>query len=188
MIVSLACPACKQTALHESEPERLLACPACQTEFRPYTEAPVAALVPAPDLPVTDVAVTESIIGFLDRVETAGKRMIVGTAHFLAFRMPHWLARQLFNLGRIAVKALRVAAVFGLWFCLTLLPVALLVAGWLPGGWPVTLLAVAWSALALSGSVWGLIYVRRRVSLREGFASPEEPEAPIPEAIPVSSP
>jgi hypothetical protein len=101
------------------------------------------------------------LLGFLDCLETLGRRMIIGIGRFLTHVLPDWLARQLAHLGRIAVKSVRVLAVLAVWGALTFSPLLLL--AWLEHPLPVVL-GLTWAALALAGSLWGALYVRRRAS------------------------
>jgi hypothetical protein len=98
-----------------------------------------------------------ALLAWLDNLESHGQRMILGIAHFLTWGMWAWLGRQLRVLGRVAAKAGRVAAVFACWAAIAFAPLVLL--GRTKYG---LLLALAWTTLALAGSVWGALHVRRR--------------------------
>ena len=95
----------------------------------------------------------------LDEAETVTHRMIEGIFHFLTQTMPLWAIRQLLELALIAVKAARVAATFAVWLALACWPLLLLKHS---PGIVCTLLLLSWVALALAGSVWGVLHVRRR--------------------------
>lgn len=100
-----------------------------------------------------------AVLRYLDTLETVGWRMIAGIRHFLACTMWAWMWKQLISFSRIAVKTVRVFAVFACWAAICFGP-WLLCQG-VPG--VVVLMAVAWTALALGGSVWGALYIRHQL-------------------------
>jgi hypothetical protein len=105
-----------------------------------------------------------ALLLILNNLESLAVRMLIGIRRFLVELMPEWIGRQLVNLSRVAVKAVRVAAVFGVWFAVTCFPFCVLVfhRSWLPSGGFVVLLVLAWTFLTLGGSWWGAVWVRRR--------------------------
>lgn len=169
MSVSLTCPSCRRSGVYaDNGPGRARTCPDCGGNFqvdtsgRPDRIPANGAAAPIPP----DKTLTADALAFLDRLETHGLRMIEGTGLFLTQGLPHWFVRQTVNLGRVAVKAGRVLLVFGVWFALASWPLLLLAArpGWFPDGALPVLLALAYTALALAGSAWGLRYARRQGS------------------------
>jgi|GEM_PF-5095573 len=162
MKLSLICPECHQTAAYEnSAPGGTVTCPRCHRWFQLDGQGRPQR-IPVAEAVAVDESSTGAFLEFLDVLETMGKRMNEGAVRFLIDGLPQWLARQMANLGRIAVKATRVLAVFSLWFALTCLPLALLMAGpsWFPRGIVAVLFVLAWTALALIGSLWGVKHAR----------------------------
>jgi hypothetical protein len=101
------------------------------------------------------------VLQHLDNLETIGWRMIGGIGHFLTSTMWAWMRKQLILLGQIMVKAVRVAMVFTCWAVISFGPI-LLMSKMRCEGLPV-LMALAWTGLALGGSLWGVLYIRHRL-------------------------
>jgi hypothetical protein len=176
--LDLTCPdRGRHSECRDAAPGRAWTCPGCRAAFevdarRQLRRIPVATVAVRPDSPWLT-----ALLAFLDDLENKGRRMIAGIGHFLARGLWEWLGWQFLALGRVAVKAARVLAVFAAWAVLTFAPLALL-----GRSKPGLLLALAWMALALAGSTWGLLYVRRRpprpVSPRPGRNAAATPAAP----------
>jgi hypothetical protein len=152
--VNMTCSNCGRR--HERQdviPGGSWSCPSCRTTLR------VAIRKETADVPAGTPWVA-AVVAWLDTLETQGRRMIMGIGHFVTWKLWAWAGRQLLLLGQVAVKAGRVAAVFAFWAALTFAPPVLLRRTELG-----LLLALAWTTLALAGSVWGALYVRRRAPL-----------------------
>jgi hypothetical protein len=156
MATSITCPACGRSARYDTpRPGAVIRC-ACGTCFELDAGGKSRAL-PIPEPAAPEAGPVAAVLCLLAALEGLFLRMISGVGTFLGQSLPLWLGRQLISLARIAVAAVRVLLVFSAWGCLCFLPLLLLHR---LGGLPM-LIAVAWTALALSGSVWGAVYARR---------------------------
>jgi hypothetical protein len=96
---------------------------------------------------------------WLKELEDTLWRMINGVYRFIFMRLPELVVRMLLEtIGPVAVQLIRVIVVLSLWLAVVSVPaiVAASLGGW--GG----LVAGAWVALALTGSVWGRAYLVRK--------------------------
>jgi hypothetical protein len=177
MMTALTCPECGRSGRYDNpRPGTVISCPGCRACYEVDARGQPRAL---PAAEAVEPPAANAVLSMLDALEGLFIRMLVGIFHFLARSLPLWLGRQLVSLARIATKAARVLLVFSAWAGLCFLPLLLLHR--LPGGLP-TLLAAAWTALALAGSVWGAFHARRwRPRLWRRRA------ARVPQAIPVTA-
>jgi DNA-directed RNA polymerase subunit RPC12/RpoP len=161
MAVPFICPTCRKTNFCKSvTPGSELTCNGCRSRLWVKGDGNLRPIRPPFDfrLRSSDEARSEIWI-VLDNIEALFGRMIAGIGQFLVHQVPRWIVRQVLDLGRIAAKAARVAAVFGVWLAITCLPLALLASD---PGWFLTVLVLAWTGIAVAGSVFGALYATRQ--------------------------
>jgi len=167
MSVSMTCPDCHHDCRFGENGDQtdVLTCTSCAKKFvaagdgrleRVYLAMPIRRRFPMS-------AWATAAILLLNNVETLVGRMLSGMRRFLIELVPDWVGRQLVNLSRVAVKAIRVLTVFGAWFALSCLPMGLLLFGphWISSSSLVVILILIWTGLTLAGSWWGLARARR---------------------------
>lgn len=171
----LACPSCKNgLGPLESLQGQKVRCRKCQATLRVDGEGRIT----------KDHGVLWSV---LDKLESLLVKMIRGAFYFTFVRVPRWVYDILVEWFSSVIKAVRVLILAVLWLVIVVIPglFAFLVheghtaslreavssdAVWLSAieGWfgshgvYATVVAYTWSGLALVGSVWGAVHLRRR--------------------------
>jgi hypothetical protein len=143
-------------------------CPKCGTQFR----------APLP-------ASRNSLWNLLDELETLLKRMIAGVFRFAFFRLPRLAYNLVVCISPILAKIVRVLILLAIWVWLAILPglAGLLFTQALDRlPWWVTPnpvlhwcavnqtscrgILLTWSIIAIVGSIWGAVYIRRKIKRR----------------------
>jgi hypothetical protein len=146
----LTCPGCAQEC-QGCSPGGTWVCPGCKNTFDVDSQGRLQSAT----------LVISALLRYLDALEILGRRMIAGIGHFLASTMWEWLWKELILVSRIVVKAARVLAVFACWSAISFGPLLLV---WrMKSSGLLLLMALAWTALALGGSLWGACYMRRQL-------------------------
>lgn len=139
---------------------------------------------------VNEVGETGTDVGddVLDQAESLLRRMIAGVFWFAFARLPLWVYRWLTRLSPLAVKLVRLAVLFAVWIVLVGGPVIVCERSesvrfdysafaaktglpimdyeWLESVRLYRSLAWAWGIIAMTGSIWGVFYIRRRLRKR----------------------
>src|SRR5580700_7128123 len=96
---------------------------------------------------------------FLDAIEDRFTRMNLGIWRFITSSFPQFFMRLYRGIVRVTCKLARVLVFALIWAGITFGPGIFLVRG----PWLLVLLGLVWTGFALIGSVYGLIYLRRRI-------------------------
>lgn len=156
----VTCPDCRRE--YEKSPKgRAWECPSCHTVFEVDGQGQLRRI---PSVVAANSSELNGVLRQLDNLEIVLWRMIGGIGHFLTSTMWSWMRKQLIMFGQLLVKAVRVAVVFACWAIISFGPLWLVVRLEATGLFP--LLALAWTGLALGGSLWGARYIRHRVQPR----------------------
>jgi hypothetical protein len=142
---------------------------------------------------VTDHDKPDETLSFLEEIEHAFRRMIVGIFRFTFIRLPNLvyeLFRDFFNLleriiryaVKLAIRLIRVLFFAAIWGTLVLGPAAsaFLISREYSAA---HVIAIFWAGLGLIGSIWGLYRVRRKQLLRQ--VAIKAAISPDPEALPI---
>jgi hypothetical protein len=187
---TVLCPTCRTpVGVPADAGGRRVYCPACRAAFRIGQAAPLpagpsgsdgdgAAGGPAPR-PGWDL---------LDEAESVLVRMIVGAFHFTLVRVPQFLYQTALSCVPWAFKAARVLALLAVWAAVVAGPAAAALAvdshfdpppavapaiAWCRGHAAACRAVLwGWSTLAAAGSVWGVLYLRRRRTRRAAVPAP----------------
>jgi hypothetical protein len=135
---------------------------------------------------------TDEALGFLEEVEAAFRRMIVGIFRFIFIRLPtwiyelfqhffDWLGRFLRYMVRLGIRVVRVLFFATIWALLVFGPLSFVLS------WPTlnsptfTVCGLAWAVIGLIGSVWGVNRWWHRRATR--FADSETSPRPAPALV-----
>jgi hypothetical protein len=126
----------------------------------------------------------DETLSFLEEIEHAFRRMIVGVFRFTFIRLPtlvYEFFRDFFKLlerifrysFKLAVRLVRVSFFAGIWVLLVFGPPA---TTWYSGIESIVphVIALSWAAIGLIGSVWGLNRIRRKHRLQQAAVKANE--------------
>lgn len=113
---------------------------------------------------------------WLANVEHRFWRMTIGVFHFVFHRLPEWILRTLLEtVAPAVVRTIRVLIALCIWLAVLVSPCVATIVFRAP--YWVDLGGVAWLAVAIAGSIWGLYRVVKK----------RRAKAVAPEAVPVAA-